>query len=131
MEFNPFDREAETEINARNLPHWFQAGAATFITFRTVDSMPRKVVLRWQRELQEWLVSRGLSVETANAVTENTPEARERVIDQLDSNARREFKRLSDRVWHRSLDECHGKCCLLYTSPSPRDRQKSRMPSSA
>ena len=25
--------------------------------------------------------------------------------------------------------ECTG--CLLYTSPSPRDRQKSRMPSSA
>ena len=24
-----------------------------------------------------------------------------------------------------------GTCCLLYTSPSPRDRQKSRMPSSA
>ena len=25
----------------------------------------------------------------------------------------------------------HAKSCLLYTSPSPRDRQKSRMPSSA
>ena len=25
----------------------------------------------------------------------------------------------------------HNNCCLLYTSPSPRDRQKSRMPSSA
>ena len=25
----------------------------------------------------------------------------------------------------------YDKCCLLYTSPSPRDRQKSRMPSSA
>ena len=24
-----------------------------------------------------------------------------------------------------------GRACLLYTSPSPRDRQKSRMPSSA
>ena len=24
-----------------------------------------------------------------------------------------------------------GSACLLYTSPSPRDRQKSRMPSSA
>ena len=24
-----------------------------------------------------------------------------------------------------------GQSCLLYTSPSPRDRQKSRMPSSA
>ena len=26
---------------------------------------------------------------------------------------------------------CQGMACLLYTSPSPRDRQKSRMPSSA
>ena len=26
---------------------------------------------------------------------------------------------------------CQVKICLLYTSPSPRDRQKSRMPSSA
>ena len=25
----------------------------------------------------------------------------------------------------------HSRSCLLYTSPSPRDRQKSRMPSSA
>ena len=25
----------------------------------------------------------------------------------------------------------HSEICLLYTSPSPRDRQKSRMPSSA
>ena len=30
---------------------------------------------------------------------------------------------------HNQLDL--GYCCLLYTSPSPRDRQKSRMPSSA
>ena len=29
------------------------------------------------------------------------------------------------------LDIKKRKCCLLYTSPSPRDRQKSRMPSSA
>ena len=28
-----------------------------------------------------------------------------------------------------NVDKC--KVCLLYTSPSPRDRQKSRMPSSA
>ena len=27
--------------------------------------------------------------------------------------------------------EAKGLICLLYTSPSPRDRQKSRMPSSA
>ena len=29
------------------------------------------------------------------------------------------------------LEKVNGKACLLYTSPSPRDRQKSRMPSSA
>ena len=28
-------------------------------------------------------------------------------------------------------DSLSNKSCLLYTSPSPRDRQKSRMPSSA
>ena len=31
----------------------------------------------------------------------------------------------------RSGNFTHGIICLLYTSPSPRDRQKSRMPSSA
>ena len=33
----------------------------------------------------------------------------------------------SDGEWHANLNSS----CLLYTSPSPRDRQKSRMPSSA
>ena len=31
----------------------------------------------------------------------------------------------------KAIDYCKQKSCLLYTSPSPRDRQKSRMPSSA
>ena len=30
-----------------------------------------------------------------------------------------------------ALATAKGEACLLYTSPSPRDRQKSRMPSSA
>eukprot|EP00828_Plagiopyla_frontata_P038190 TRINITY_DN50102_c0_g1_i1.p3 TRINITY_DN50102_c0_g1~~TRINITY_DN50102_c0_g1_i1.p3 ORF type:complete len:134 (+),score=14.86 TRINITY_DN50102_c0_g1_i1:97-498(+) len=30
-----------------------------------------------------------------------------------------------------SLQNSNIRCCLLYTSPSPRDRQKPRMPSSA
>ena len=29
------------------------------------------------------------------------------------------------------VNTCWNAVCLLYTSPSPRDRQKSRMPSSA
>ena len=31
----------------------------------------------------------------------------------------------------RAGERSRYKACLLYTSPSPRDRQKSRMPSSA
>ena len=31
----------------------------------------------------------------------------------------------------RSLDWDRSRFCLLYTSPSPRDRTRSRMPSSA
>ena len=34
---------------------------------------------------------------------------------------------IDDEGWQRSISNA----CLLYTSPSPRDRQKSRMPSSA
>ena len=32
---------------------------------------------------------------------------------------------------HVFSSTAHYRLCLLYTSPSPRDRQKSRMPSSA
>ena len=38
------------------------------------------------------------------------------------------LKKIEDKL---NLSDYQSKCCLLYTSPSPRDRQKSRMPSSA
>ena len=38
-------------------------------------------------------------------------------------------KKLFKKAPKRSIDPYFA--CLLYTSPSPRDRQKSRMPSSA
>ena len=34
-------------------------------------------------------------------------------------------------ILNRGTDFAKAKICLLYTSPSPRDRQKPRMPSSA
>ena len=49
------------------------------------------------------------------------------------SKARTRYERFADLA--RSLAGLSGDIeregCLLYTSPSPRDRQKSRMPSSA
>ena len=44
------------------------------------------------------------------------------------------FQRTVDKFTNQNLSEwanTQQKLCLLYTSPSPRDRQKSRMPSSA
>ena len=37
----------------------------------------------------------------------------------------------SDRTENRKIHACTSQTCLLYTSPSPRDRTRSRMPSSA
>ena len=38
---------------------------------------------------------------------------------------------LQDERWGKSLQEIINTVCLLYTSPSPRDVEESRMPSSA
>ena len=53
------------------------------------------------------------------------------VIEKNDTDviAIRQMMALSLGFDHRLIDGAGG--CLLYTSPSPRDRQKSRMPSSA
>ena len=49
-------------------------------------------------------------------------EKQEKVVLTLDS--------YEHGIMIRALNELRNDC-LLYTSPSPRDRQKSRMPSSA
>ena len=50
------------------------------------------------------------------------------LIDEIDK-ADLEFP--NDLLWELDQMEFYIYDCLLYTSPSPRDRQKSRMPSSA
>ena len=44
-----------------------------------------------------------------------------------------EDKLMLDQVWQYNYGRTYEelKCCLLYTSPSPRDATLSRMPSSA
>ena len=42
----------------------------------------------------------------------------------------KDLAHMIDYLQHGTLPD-DNKTCLLYTSPSPRDRQKSRMPSSA
>jgi hypothetical protein len=111
--FNLFDPNAPCDTRvSRNLPHWFQPGAAMFVTFRTGDSLPEEVLVRWRRELQQWLLARKLPVELALAVTSRKPDDYSAFHAMLDGPAREEFQRLTGRLYHRSLDECHGACLL-------------------
>ena len=50
------------------------------------------------------------------------------VFRQLTKN---EVKDIAEIMLKEVFSRLSDKGCLLYTSPSPRDRQKSRMPSSA
>ena len=58
------------------------------------------------------------------------------VMDSLDQSKKVERLWLSRRLLDRLIPHPHNpiqyhKACLLYTSPSPRDRTRARMPSSA
>lgn len=103
--FGLYDPEADTAIERRYLPHWFQPGVAVFITFRTADSMPRDVIRMWDREVREWLARRGIRLLTGQALPE--PE-------DLPVAVRRGYVRRRDRLWHWNLDRCHGECLLKH-----------------
>ena len=47
------------------------------------------------------------------------------------TNEKKELYTKMQEVKDQNSDTKQELACLLYTSPSPRDRQKSRMPSSA
>ena len=53
------------------------------------------------------------------------------LIDTGPACTAHELVRVLDKVNVRQIALTHSHDCLLYTSPSPRDRTRSRMPSSA
>ena len=57
-----FDPEADIGLSEHFRPHWSQAGAIVFITFRTHDSIPQQVLQRWRREPQHMTEFRGTIV---------------------------------------------------------------------
>ena len=103
VRFGMFDPDAEVDRSVRFLPHWFQPGVAVFLTFRTRDSMPADVVLRWQTEQREWLQRQGISLN----VNDPLPE-----ITSLPQRLRASFQQHRDRLFHWQLDACHGECVL-------------------
>lgn len=54
--FQPY-RKDEGEAYSRNLPHWRQAGATYFVTFRLADALPKALVDQWDDEKRTWLAA--------------------------------------------------------------------------
>ena len=62
-------------------------------------------------------------------VIEDEPDIRKTIDYNLSKESFKVIQAASIEEGEQAL--VSNKICLLYTSPSPRDRQKSRMPSSA
>ena len=106
-----------------------------------VTPVQRKYIMRWV-DLHRGTLRSVADVALAalkKARTDKAYAARVRAENERARLARLEriraqladFRRSDPRArWKKACDALHF-VCLLYTSPSPRDRQKSRMPSSA
>lgn len=100
---NLFDPESDVFIVERNLPHWSQPGAVTFITWRTEDSMPKPVLDQWFDDRNRWLQAHGIDLTAPNW------------RDQVMKLVPRESKEFLDRLWnhwHDTLDAGRGACVL-------------------
>jgi putative transposase len=98
-----FDPTQEYAVIERRLPHWSQAGTIAFITWRTWDSMPEKVVRQWQDERSAWLRKQGI---------DPTRHDWEDLLRSLDAKTVRELQRIMSDRWNDHLDQCHGACVL-------------------
>lgn len=120
-----FDPKAEFSIHEHCRPHWSQAGAVVFITFRTADSIPKEVLIRWEREKADWLRLNGCKSTLHWS----------KVLPTLDTKLRNQFKKTFNRHREVYLDKCHGECVLerrklsqiVYDSLLYFDRDRYRM----
>lgn len=102
MELNFFDPTQEHFIVERRLPHWAQAGAVSFLTWRTVDSLPAEVIERCLRERDELLRRHAI----------NPQGDWQAELGRLPPPVRARIKWTISERWDQSLDECRGRCLL-------------------
>jgi type I restriction enzyme R subunit len=98
-----FDPQRDVRVLERRLPHWSQAGTICFITWRTWDSMPRKV-------LDGWLAERAALLRQ-HAVDPDDPQWQETLLRVAPKTAAIVRRAIAAR-WHEHLDACHGACVL-------------------
>jgi len=103
MTFAFLDPWEDISITRRRLPHWEQDGKTYFITFRTIDSMPERVVAAWRDERDRWLGKHGINP---------TDEEWHSELGKLPGSVRYEFHSVFSERFHEFLDDCHGECLL-------------------
>jgi carbamoylphosphate synthase large subunit/REP element-mobilizing transposase RayT len=89
--FHAFDEHGEVTQARRNLPHWEQAAATYFVTFRLADSVPASLQAEWKEALANWLRHHPRPWDSATGY-----EYQKRFIESRES-------------W---LDQGHGSCLL-------------------
>jgi len=89
--FRALDEHGELLRSRRNLPHWEQAGATYFVTFRLADAVPASLASEWRDELQNW---------------------RRFHPEPLDDEGKKEYRRRFLQVREDWLDQGHGSCLL-------------------
>ena len=97
-----FDPKQAFSLERRCRPHWSQAGAVVFLTFRTQDSIPREVVLGWENEKRDWLRRLGIDDDVPMADA----------IAALLEREKTRFLKHFNRCRESFLDSCHGRCLL-------------------
>ena len=97
-----FDPAAELLVTERCRPHWAQAGAIVFVTFRTHDSIPREVLERWENEKRQWIESHGVRVAGRTTLA----------VGKLTASEQVQFRRHFDRCREDLLDNHLGRSVL-------------------
>ena len=97
-----FDPQAEFSVKEHSREHWSQLGAIVFITFRTADSIPKDVLMRWENEKADWLQRNGCGSSAHWS----------KIVPTLDSKLQHRFKQTFNRHREDYLDTCHGECVL-------------------
>jgi type I restriction enzyme R subunit len=103
-----FDPTQGVTVVDRRLPHWSQAGAISFITWRTFDSLPKEVIERLIADRNEWLRLHGIA----------SPGECQQLVQSLSPMLRQQFNHLVSERWHEALDSCSGECVLCRTDLS-------------
>lgn len=110
-----FDPKADVFIDEKMKPHWSQAGAIVFATFRTSDSIPIEVLHRWDREKQDWIlraVAR-LFQEDRNLMELNLQSQHwSKNLVLLPDREKQQFNEFFNHQYEAKLDECLGACLL-------------------